>query len=263
VEFRQGINRATYDISATGGCTVTYTLTGTDFFLYYTKQPGGGKFDWFVDSEPLQTVDTSADEITGGQVITVLSGADPNSEHTLVFAWNSGGPVWIDGVQEFNGDLNSGIQVFNCGNPGSSTANWATQNWESIASLFSGLYVLCLGGEDIEIGVSPADMAANFNTIMDGLIAANAAVGGPVPSFVLFAAYKIVTGPNFDLWPEYVAAMYQVAAARTDTTVIDFSIRFPPDPADGGGIYADDGIHPSNIGHSLIGDTLANYLGPQ
>lgn len=263
--FGNGFNRATYDISAGGGCTLTYDLTGDQFYLYYANQPSGGSFTWQLDGGTVNTVSTSAGSVADGQVIGIPGGA-VGSSHTLVITWHSGGAVWIDGVLEYNGDTASGIQVFNCGNPGSATSDWVTQDFTAIAALFPSVYVLELMGEDVEStppdSADPATAKANMITIIEALIAANATAGAPVPTFVLLGAYDItVDGPFVAPWADYVAAMYEIEAARSDTTVLALTARMPT--ATAGGLYFTDAIHPSDIGHSYIADLMAAFLGPQ
>src|ERR1700722_13201937 len=55
-----GLNLATYDISAGGGCTLTYHLVGTSGFILYELQPGGGQFTWQVDAGSVNPVPTTA-----------------------------------------------------------------------------------------------------------------------------------------------------------------------------------------------------------
>ena len=193
--------------------------------------------------------------------------ADPNNPHTLTIAWLSGGAVWLDAVTEYNGDENAGIQVGNCGAPGSTTTDWAAMEYTGIADQGSSMYLIELGANDWSAGTSTATMTANLETIMGKLITANEALALPAPQFTLMPVYTISDGgPDIiGPWSDYVDAQYALAAARTDTTVLDLSIRMPVAVPGGGpyGEYATDGEHPSNIGHSVIADIIAAFLGPQ
>lgn len=262
-----GLNLATYDISAGGGCTLTYHLVGTSGFILYENQPGGGSFTWQVDAGSVSTVATAAGTVQGGQAVGFTLGGTVNEAHTLTITWHSGGAVWIDGVVEFNGDENAGLQVMNFGAGGSLTADWAATNTESLAGVPCNMYILEQMGNDWSEGVPVATATANLITLMDNLIAAAAGAGTPRPQFTLLALYNSVpAAPVSGIpWATYVNALYQIAAARTDTTVLDLSIRLPTAVLGGGpyGEYDPDGEHPSNIGHSLIGDIGAAFLGPQ
>lgn len=262
-----GLNLNTYDISATGGCTLVYHLVGTSGFILYENHPAGGSFTWQVDAGAVTTVSTTAGSIQGGQAIGFTLDAAPGNAHTLTITWHAGGVVWIDGVVEFNGDESAGFQAMNFGAGGSLTADWAAMNYESIAGVPSSMYLIELMGNDWIEGVPVATAVANLQTVLGKIIAAAAAVSSPVPQFTLLALYNsIPAGVGVALpWSAYVNAMYSIAAGRTDTQVLDLSIRMPAAVLGGGpyGEYDPDGEHPSDIGHSLIADINASFLGPQ
>lgn len=263
-----GLNLFTYDISAAGGCTFAYHLVGTTAYLLYETQPGGGSFTWQLDSGAINTVNT-ADSSIGAQSIQVILDTTPGNAHTLTITYVAdSGPCWIDAVQEYNGDESAGLQVNNYGAGGSLTSDWAAMDYNVIGSVPCSMYLIELMGNDWSIGgISVATAKANLISVLDSIIAAAAFWNSPVPQFTLLALYdSIPAGTDATLpWSDFVAAMYEIAAERDDTTVLDLNIRLPIAVLGGGpyGEYASDGEHPSNIGHSVIADIVCAFLGPQ
>lgn len=255
-----GFNLATYDISHGGGVTLTYSLVGDTAIICYANQPGGGTFSYKVDAGGAVNQSTAGGAIADNQFIQVALGA--RGAHTLTISFVSGGPVWFDGVLEYNGDINAGCQFFNMGSAASTAANWAGWNPSMFAAIFPTGAFIEVGAADWLNGVSPAAFQASLTTLIANM---RAAVPQPI-SFLLIAAPQAQGAPasgNYT-WQQFVNAMYAVSAAAADVDIIDFTLRMPVSNGAGGpfGLYNANG-ELTNWAHALVADTLTAYIGPQ
>jgi len=256
--YGYGFNLASYDISAGGGCTLTYHMDGDTALICYAVQPGGGTFSYKVDTGTATNVSTAAGSFADNAIIEVSLGAA--GAHTLTIAWVSGGATWIDAVAEYNGDLNSGFQFYNMGSAGSTAGSWALWNPSMFASIFPAAMFISVGAADWLNGTSAATYQGYLNTIIANVTAA-------VPyaiSFLIVVPPQPLGSPasGSATWQQYVNAMYAVSAANTNVDVIDFTLRIPAAPYNGPyALYAADGDL-TNITHAWVADTLCTYLGP-
>jgi len=262
VQYGAGFNGATYDISAGGGCTLTYHLVGTTAYILYTSDISGGSFTWKVDGGGTTTISTSAGSVAGGNIVGPITlGSTPGTAHTLTIQWLSGGTTWVDGVVEYNGDETSGIQVYNCGSSGATTPGWQGSDLHSIATTYAQLYIIELGVNDWGV-ITPAQFQTDLSALLGVITAACAAESAPTPTFLIMPCYLQYYSTT-NQWQEYVSAMYAVALAN-NAAIMDLSLLMPPGQSGGGpyGLYYADGQHPSEVGHSRIADLLCNYLSP-
>ena len=254
-----GLNLQTYDISAGGGCTLTYSLVGTTAFIFWIGLSGGGTFSWKVDSGGTTNVSTNQGSLGS-------AGA-----HTLTIAWVSGGGTFIDGVVECNGDENSGILCHNGGFTGTTSGQWATDlglngsviHAAAIAEVEPDLVILELGTNDPGSSITASQFGANVQTLISVLRTSITTLGAhPLPAFLLLGSYNnFPTNPA--QWTPYVNQMYSVAAGDDMIDVFDLTLRWPYALAsDTFGLYYTDNTHPSNQGHSALADNLCAFLTP-
>lgn len=254
-----GLNCFTYDLSATSGCTLTYSLVGDSADILWTGNPGNGSFRWKVDSGSFTTVSTSA-TFTDGYITHVSLGSA--GAHTLVVQWLSGGVTAVDGIIEYNGDFASGIQVHNGGHFGSSTGFWTDNDivtgWPSaIAAVNPGLVIIELGSNDPGSAISPSSTYSNLQSIVSGIQSAFTTS----PPILLVAAYP--NQGNDAVWPQYVSKMYALAATSSTIDVLDLTLRMPSTLGSPlWGLYYADDVHPSNEGHEYIADAICQYISP-
>jgi lysophospholipase L1-like esterase len=257
--FDYGFDGATYTVT---GLTVTYSLVGTSCFVIYTQQSGGGDLIYAVDGGSPVSTSTAGGTTQSGQVIgPVTLGATAGTSHTLVIT-TSGGPVYLDGVTEYNGDEGAGLQVYNCGCSGATTPGWQATDLRSIATTYSPLYVVELGVNDWG-AITPAAFQSDLAGLLGDILTACSDEGAPAPAFLLLICY-LQDYTTTDVWQQYVTAMYAVAEATASTMVLDLTQLMPPAQSGGGpyGLYYTDGQHPSEIGHSMIAELVARFLSP-
>jgi lysophospholipase L1-like esterase len=260
-----GINLRAWDLSADGGVTAVYTLTGTNAYLFYATQPGGGTFTYKLGSGATTPVSTDSGTLTDGVITVVgLSG----SEQTLTIAYDSGGPVWFEGLIETNGDDAKGILTTNGGCSGTTSGDWAAMFSDpdisnpggAIVQVEPSVVILSMGSNDYNNSIAPADFQANLTAVIAGVRTAvtNAALT-PLPSFLLLAPPN--PGPG---WEAYQAVYYAVAAADPSgqVDVLDLAAgRFPAWLAAAAyNLYLDGEF--SDNGHGFVADIVASFLGP-
>lgn len=266
-----GPKSAFTQLNATGQ-TITYSLTGDSADIMWMQVPFGGTFSWRVDGGAATNISTNGGAVVDGMLTHISLGAA--GAHTLTLAWVSGNSN-VDGVVEYNGDYAKGIQVHDAGHYGWQTSHWVTALASpteaaaaAIAALSPKLIVISLGVNDQFSGVNPATYQANIQTMITRLRAATTV---PYPSVVLcmYPPRQGQSGYTFP-WAQYVAAAWNVAAADTAgvggtslVTVMDFTLgpRMLGADADVYGQWqAGDLVHPSNLGHAMIADTIATFI---
>jgi lysophospholipase L1-like esterase len=257
-------NRCLY---ANATATMIYTITATSFSIMYVGSPTTGIFSVSVDDGPPVTVD-SASGMTGvadGRLYTVEG--LPAGAHTVTVAWIAG-YIYMDGILVHNGDENSGICLYDSGHSGWTSGQFV-QNapawYQAIAAFIPSLVLIGLGENDIAIGPVPSTTyKTNLRSIIAGIRGQTA---GHPPSFVLWAGEQR-TGTYAEPWANYVQAIYDVAATDTGgpqgasgVTVFDLTRRIPSVSTDNSlGLFAADGVHPTDKGHAFIADALAGFL---
>jgi lysophospholipase L1-like esterase len=261
--FGFGPNLETWDISHTAANTLTYSLTGDSADILWAGSSGNGTFSWKVDAGATTNVSTNI-AFTPAAVTHVSLGSA--GAHTLTITNVSGGPTYITGVIEYNGDFAKGIQVHDCGFSGSTTGFWTTGGGNtsgsaSLPTLSPSLVVIALGVNDNASSISAATSAANITS----LIADIRTNFSPHPPILILAMYNAASdGPTTPAqWAAYVQAMYGVAAADSQVDVLDMTLRMPSTSAAvTWSLYAGDGIHPVNSGHQMIADAVCQFLSP-
>jgi len=261
--FGFGPNLETYDLSANGGTTLTYSLTGDSADILWAGSTGNGTFSWKVDAGTATNVSTNVAFNVAASTHISLGSA---GAHTLTLTNVSGGPTFITGVVEYAGDFARGIQVHDCGFSGSTTGFWTgpggnSDGAASLPALSPSLIIIALGVNDNASGISAATSAANITSMISDIRAALS----PAPPILLLAMYNAASdGPTTPAqWAAYVQAMYGIAAADSAVDILDLTLRMPSTgAANTWSLYAGDGIHPVNRGHQMIADALCQYLSP-
>jgi lysophospholipase L1-like esterase len=258
-----GPNLETWDISHTAANTLTYSLVGDSADILWAGSSGNGTFGWKVDAGSVTNVSTNVAFTPAGVTHISLGTA---GAHTLTLTNVSGGPTFITGVVEYNGDFAKGIQVHDCGFSGSTTGFWTTSGGNtsgsaSLPTLSPSLIIIELGVNDNASSISAATSAANITS----LIADIRANFNPDPPILLLGMYNAASdGPTTPAqWAAYISAMYGVAAADSQVDVLDLTLRMPSTGAAvTWSLYAGDGIHPVNSGHQMIADAVCQFLSP-
>lgn len=254
--------------SMNSGNTPTFQWTApagtTSVKIMYFDSSVAGSFSYKVNSGATTTVTnantgdgklTAAVPITGGQVLTI--------------AWVSGN-AFVEGIVHYAGDESSGITLHSCGhfgwNSGTGTSGWmqaaAGFDWRpSVAALIpsGGAVAIMLGTNDSE----PAGgnfTGQQFQASLQALVTYLRGYSGLTnkPLLLVIPYQPNVTTVDPGGWAAYAAAIRAVAAANIATYVIDLNYRLPS-VASGGGLYADT-VHPSDLGHGLIGETVGAAL---
>jgi lysophospholipase L1-like esterase len=267
-----GSASAAYQLNATGQ-SFTFSLNGDSADIMWVQVGFGGTFSWQVDSGATTNVSTNGGSTADGKITHISLGSA--GAHTLKLAWVSGNAT-VDGVTEYNGDLSAGIQVHDCGHFGWTSSSWVTSLGggtvagpaAAVAALNPAAVVISLGVNDQFANTAPATFGSNLQTIISGL---KARLTSPYPSFILnmYPPRTGQSGYTFP-WSQYVAAAWAVAAADTSgpggtsvVTVMDFTQgpRLPGADTDVYSVWqSGDNVHPSNLGHQAIADTLTWFL---
>ena len=236
---------------------------GDFFIIVWAGRPDGGSFTYKINSGAPVTVSTAWGSVSDGQTTFVPTGFDPGTAYTLTIAYDTGTPVLIDAVLEFNGDLGAGIQVYNQGASGTTSADWTGQNWGPLAASTPDLVIIELGGDDWESGATPAQFQANLTTIISDISAACAETAPP-PGFLLLTAVGQTPTEAYP-WSDFVDVMYAVAAASDNVGVLDLTLRMPANLGDdtSGTLYDATSGELTPTGHSLVADFVCAFLGPQ
>lgn len=263
--FHVGMNHRTRVLQGDGTAVnynkATLTLSGsiTSFDISFTKTSlGGTNYAYYkIDGGAAVAFSTNAASPTP----TLLHIASPAT--TTIEIGNLTGSLYLDGIVEYNGDENKGIQVHNCGHGSYTTANWNTNattagSWAySIALLSPDLLIIGDLGVNDYVTTIGNKTSAQFKTDLLSLIA-NLRTAGITCPILLAANYQVnYSGYTYvEPWANYVAAMKAVAAADSTIAFVDHSARMPATTSNSLGIYGSDQIHPTAKGYGMMADTL-------
>jgi lysophospholipase L1-like esterase len=158
----------TRDVATPARITVSVTANVTSATLYYYNQPGGGSFQWWVDSTTPIVINT---EGTAGIGISTVTGLSNSAAHTFQLQITSAGSagIAIDGLDLRSGT--SGVVVHNLGSAGSDTNTWVNVNaslWESqLASINPSLVIIMLSPNDQADGISVSKQYTNLTGLIN------------------------------------------------------------------------------------------------
>jgi len=242
--------------------TGVFTFTGTGADIYFVQFAGISKMLVSVDGGAAVTVDTTSTtygirEKAAYKIRGLTSGA-----HTVTF--KSDGTttsLFPTGVASYDGDESKGFHVFNGGHSGWKAGDFASPGGDSLgmANRWPGGRVpnlITLGlGHNETIATTPATFKTNMNTLIDQLMTGL----DPATPIVLVGWFEKLTTATAT-WPQYITVLYEIAAARSNVLVCDFSARWPKIGTTAFATAYYDSTHMSPTGHRLAAQVLADFL---
>lgn len=251
--------------SATTKATVT--LTGTSFDILCIQQSGQGVGYYKIDGGTAVTFNTSGSTVDAAKVVS--QAALTAGSHTVEIGWSSGGPVYLEGVWEYNQDETKGINVVRGGYSGSSTGTWlggGGYQWNAIQSLNPALIVIQLGTNDANTAGANLS-SAQYKTNLQSMITNLRAAATTPPPIVLSLVHQPSTTTGVTLrepWANYATAAQSIANGDSAVVFVNHSIRMPAGGATNTySLYSADGVHPSDRGYSFIAETFAAVYAPR
>jgi lysophospholipase L1-like esterase len=270
---QQGPKSLGYQLASTGQAITYSSLTGDSVDVWWVQVAAGGTFSYAVDGGGAVSVSTAGSSTVDGKLTHVPLGA--GGQHTLTLAWVSGNAD-VTGITEFWGDYSIGIHVHDAGHFGWQTSNWTgvpsgvTGPNAAIAALNPAAVIIALGVNDQFSNVASATYQASITTIISNV---RAQLTAPYPPFILLMyPPRSGQGTYTYAWSQYVQAAWAVAAADTSgvgsasaVTVLDMTLgpRMLGADVDVWGLWhVSDLVHPSDKGHALLADVVAEFLTP-
>jgi lysophospholipase L1-like esterase len=184
----------------------------------------------------------------------------------LVTAELGGGPVTRVGATFPTRNTLPGVHGYNASAGGANSETYVNDTtrafilWER-----PSLVVHMIGSNDsIDVepyAVSAGDYEANVAYQIDRL---DDSVSQPM-SHLLVHTYRR-DGVSVAKWRTYRQALENIAAARDNVAVLDISAEFEVSDhlgADPDDLVSDDGVHPSDAGHALMAELVADFLAPE
>lgn len=246
------------------------TFTGTSVKVHWVQDGGFGSgnrgiLGVKIDGGAITTIDTyGASGVQQTWTSPALTAGSHTIEITRDVSSGTTATAAFSGISYYNGDESKGFHVWDGGHAGYRADSYsaaASLQTDNVAAINPDAIVFAFGLNDIV-----SKTAAEFETNLTALVTASVAgVTGKVPALV-FVAYPS-RASTLATWPDYVAKMYAVAAAKGGY-MIDLTTRLPDQIGDGGAntanfnIYAD-ATHPSDRGHAVIGSIVADVLTPR
>jgi len=252
------------------GVALPATQTTAQTMTFTTPGPATGvDIEWVAGYSAADTMSVSVD----GGAVTTYSGLAQNTAtyqriafasrttHTVNIACTVG-TVVLNGVHVYDGDESSGIHVLVSGRAGALSSDYistdsvttGTQK-QSYTLAAPDLTVIELGTNDFLQQVAVATFKANLTQLIGDVSAA-----APKTCFIL------LTPPTPHLsggipWSQYLTAIKQVAAGRTDTVTVDLGRRiYPAGGTDPQALFYDTVVHPNNKGAALYAQLVGQAL---
>ncbi|HYH74795.1 MAG TPA: SGNH/GDSL hydrolase family protein [Candidatus Saccharimonadales bacterium] len=247
-------------ISLQTGGYETFTVTGTSVDIMYS-QGAGGTFSYKVDNGTAVNVNTTGSYIPSKKVNVSLG--TPGT-HTVTVTGVSG-TSYFEGIMAYNGDETKGIRMYDAGHSGATTDDYVYSTWdqaEITASAKADLVTIELGANDfLSASATPAQVTTNLQDMIDSIRSKATTHSTHQPSIALvipwdFSAYGPVNGYS---WNDFADAIRDVATNDTSVGLLDLTVTGTP-AGTGGGLYASDGLHPSDAGHAAIATAVASYI---
>lgn len=253
-----GAKRNTRNLVA--GTSYTYTVTGTAIDVCFVKASTANSGNVVVDGGAPTAVDGQG-TAGGGYLQRISLGA--SGVHTVVVSGNVS-IFRFHGLIVYDGDESAGVRVHECGQTGATTSSWitggspGTTGWNAdIAAFAPGLIIIGLGVNDAT-SIASTLTKTNLQDLITYLRAGGAGIN---PSILIMPTFlkSTITAAQ---WAPYVAAMKEIAAADAMVSVLDLTTRMPQVSGGTLGLYADT-VHPTNKGHSMIADIVADFIAPR
>jgi len=243
----------------TGTQTLTYTVTGTSFDVWYVGGPSTGTIGVQIDGGSVTSVNTVLGSVLDGNLWN--SGALTAGSHTIVISVVSG-TTYFGGISVYNGDESKGIRLYEAGHFGWTTGNWLTNsNWwpRSVNTIQPHLVTIALATNDINAGVTPATVFANINSLITSIRSQIT-----VPPAIVLVAYPARTDitPTYP-WQAYVDQMHKQASLDSLVSVLDLSVRMSNPSNTAIATWNADKVHPVDKGHALMADMFTGFISPK
>jgi lysophospholipase L1-like esterase len=247
-------------VNMSAGGYETFTVTGTSVDVLYSRG-AGGTFSYRVDSGAPVNVSTSGSYDPSSHVRVTF--ATPGT-HTVTITGVSG-TSYFEGLMVYNGDEAKGIRLYDAAHTGATTNDFTSSMWdqaEITASAKADLVTIALGANDYLSGSqTPAGVTANLQDMIDSIRSKASTHSTHQPSVAVvipwdFSAYGSVNGYT---WSDFTDAIRDVAAADSSVALLDLTSTGSPAGV-GGGLYASDGLHPSDNGQAAISAAAASFL---
>jgi lysophospholipase L1-like esterase len=256
----QGLGLKSWALSTGNTLTLTTGLV-TSVSLRYYKNGASGSFSWKVDGGSATTV--SANGATSDFNETVITGLG-GTAHTIVITGVSG-LVLFDGFFEMNGDETKGVRVWESARSSITAAAFAgNATWyDAFTAIQPDLVLIELGANDA-FGVNPPNSAATYKAAILSIISSIRTKTTIAPSIVLCPVWSIspqVGVTPIGTWNDYVAALYEIAAADEAICVCDvrqfFRTSLTVDTA--GGLLGDT-AHPGVQGSKVYAEAVLDFI---
>lgn len=239
----------------------TVTRVCTSFKLYFRRNSvdqvtiaidGGTPVTYSLNTSQTHMVWTSPALTSGAHTIVVKQTGGSSS-----------GPELVGGMF-YNNDETAGMALWDGSLSGARMKTWDVDNpdWLNYLSLipFSALILTC-ATNDARVssgGYSVAEYKAYTKSI---ITKARAKI--PNLPVLLMPPFEPVTTPANRVapWADYVIALRQIADETPYVSVFDMSARIPYLSPDTYGFLMD-GVHPTSLGHGLLGQLTATALIP-
>lgn len=244
---------------SSAGHGMTYTGTMTSFEIWYAKFVGGGTFSITIDGGAPVNVNTNAATDRGA---VWSSGALSADSHTIVVSYVSGGVCYIRGGMIYSGDEAAGWQFYNGAQAGRSSANFSgsSAQWTAhLAKINPHLVWIQLGQNDWQQSIP----VSTYKTNMDAIIAAIRANTTTNPSIILYSAPETTNTATYGgvAWQAFKDVMALIASGDEAISLYDAALRVRSPRTDNTlGLYNTDLLHPTDIGHALHADDMAEYM---
>ncbi|WP_170154179.1 SGNH/GDSL hydrolase family protein [Actinoplanes italicus] len=244
---------------STGGYE-TFTVTGTSVDILYA-QGAGGTFSYQIDSGAPVNVSTSGSYDPSSHVHVTFT--TPGT-HTVTVTGVSG-TSYLEGLMVYNGDETRGIRLYDAAHTGATTDDFTSSMWdqaEITATAKADLVTIALGANDYLSGSeTPAGVTANLQDMIESIRSKASTHSTHQPSVTVvipwdFSAYGTINGYT---WSDFADAIRDVAAADSSVALLDLTSTGSPAGV-GGGLYATDGLHPSDSGQAAISAAAASFL---
>jgi lysophospholipase L1-like esterase len=166
-----GINGASTNSSdvATPASIAVSSFAST-YILHYVSQPGGGTFQYKINSGGWTQVNTSAAS-TGFSSVTIGS-LNSGQQQTLTIQLVTSGTAGVTLLGAYS-KSNIGVIVNRIGQPGASTSYFSSLNstfWQSeIASISPNVVMIMLGVNDMLANTAPSTVASNISNIISNV----------------------------------------------------------------------------------------------
>lgn len=257
----RGLGRRSLNIG--NGQSASFSWRGDRLALYFTKTPTSGVMGVSIDGGTPAQISTTADPETNSA--RYVPATLPRGWHTVTVTRISGGPVHLEGGAFWDGDIGSGVTIWNGSHSGINTefliGSANEERWTAmIDNIGPDLVVIGLGTNDasaLEVpGVYTPDIFGQRITTLIELVREHAAPAEP--SFVLL---QQPGSPHIDpeYWARHMDALADVAEAE-GAYLLDLRPAIPQGPSSGSSALYTDPLHPNPAGARAYAVAVAQHI---